>query len=89
MRAAAAVGDRVSMLWTGEFRLTSTLGSKLQALLGPLAKPRIDPGAELGGSAATTDVRHHGQRMHDALEDCDRLMRSDRTRPDSGARPPP
>jgi len=28
-------------VYTGEFRLTGPLGSKLHALLGPLAKPRI------------------------------------------------
>ncbi len=35
----------------------------------------------------TPDERHHGQRMHDALEDvCDRLLRSD-TLPESGGTP--
>ena len=28
--------------WAGTMRLTGTLGAKLQALLGPLAKPRIN-----------------------------------------------
>ena len=28
--------------WAGTLRLTSSLGSKLQALLGPLAKPRVN-----------------------------------------------
>ena len=28
--------------WTGTLRLTGTLGAKLQAVLGPLAKPRIN-----------------------------------------------
>ena len=74
--------------WTGEFRLTGSLGSKLQALLGPLAKPRIDTSAECIGTAATLDIRTHGQRMHDALEDvCDRLLRSDATLPDVGGTP--
>ena len=28
--------------WAGTLRLTGALGAKLQALLGPLAKPRIN-----------------------------------------------
>jgi Domain of unknown function (DUF222)/HNH endonuclease len=73
--------------WTGEFRLTGSLGSKLQALLGPLSRPRIDV-TEAGISPASLDVRTHGQRMHDALEDvCDRLLRSDRAVPDAGGTP--
>jgi hypothetical protein len=70
--------------WTGEFRLTGSLGSKLQALLGPLSRPRIDTEA---GSAGL-DIRTYGQRVHDALEDiCDRLLRSDRTVPEAGGTP--
>jgi Domain of unknown function (DUF222)/HNH endonuclease len=64
--------------WVGQFRLTGSLGTKLQALLGPLAKPRVDTDA--GPTMPATQVldpRHHGQRMHDALEEvCDRLLRS-------------
>ena len=30
--------------WAGTLRLTGALGAKLQALLGPLAKPRVKPG---------------------------------------------
>src|SRR5687768_2075150 len=74
--------------WAGTLRLTSSLGSKLQALLGPLAKPRVNlvTGPD-GRLIETPDERHHGQRMHDALEDvCDRLLRSD-TVPDSGGTP--
>jgi hypothetical protein len=73
--------------WTGEFRLTGSLGSKLQTLLGPLYRPRIDTTkAEL--SATGLDLRNYGQRMHDALEDvCDRLLRSDRAVPDAGGTP--
>ncbi len=68
--------------YIGEFRLTGPVGVKLQALLGPLAKPRLNttvaPG---GGLVEQADQRHHGQRMHDALEEvCDRLL---------GADPPP
>jgi hypothetical protein len=73
--------------WTGEFRLTGSLGSKLQSLLGPLSRLRIDT-TEAGLSAASLDIRTYGQRMHDALEDvCDRLLRSDRAVPDAGGTP--
>ncbi len=73
--------------WAGEFRLTGILGSKLQALLGPLAKPRIDTATTPVG-ADPLDTRTHGQRMHDALEDvCDRLLRTDPTLPDAGGTP--
>jgi len=74
--------------WAGTMRLTGTLGAKLQALLGPLAQPRttLVTGPN-GRPAEEPDERHHGQRMHDALEDlCDRLLRSD-TLPESGGTP--
>jgi hypothetical protein len=75
--------------WAGTLRLTSSLGSKLQALLGPLAKPRVNlvTGPD-GRLIETPDERHHGQRMHDALEDvCDRMLRSEGAIPDSGGTP--
>lgn len=74
--------------YTGEFRLTGSLGAKLTALLSPLAKPRIDTDISAEGrSAFAIDERTYGQRMHDALEDaCDRLLRSDGL-PDSGGTP--
>jgi hypothetical protein len=64
--------------WVGEFRLTGSLGAKLQTLLGPLAKPRIEGAVNPTIPAPqAVDPRHHGQRMHDALEEvCDRLLRS-------------
>ena len=66
--------------WDGELHLTGALGAKLQAVLGPLAKPRVNPVLD------EPDPRSHGQRMHDALEDvCDRLLRGDL--PDSGGIP--
>ena len=63
--------------------------AKLQALLGPLAKPRVNLVTDrTGGWSRSPDERHHGQRMHDALEDvCDRLLRSDTALPDSGGTP--
>ena len=73
--------------WAGEFRLTGALGSKLSALLGPLARPHLDT-AVTGPPVDGVDPRSQGQRMHDALEDvCDRLLRSDATLPDAGGTP--
>ena len=73
--------------WAGEFRLTGEAGTKLQALLGPLATPRLEPELK-DHPAVAPDTRHHGQRMHDALEDvCDRLLRTDDSLPDAGGTP--
>src|SRR6478609_4407233 len=47
--------------YRGEFRLTGALGAKLEAILGPLAKPRLDPTGEPGGYPdvrATPAARH-------------------------------
>ena len=74
--------------YAGEFRLTGDCGAKLQALLGPLAKPRVNTTVGPDGQLIEEpDPRHHGQRMHDALEDVgDRVLRSE-TVPDSGGTP--
>ena len=55
--------------YAGEFRLTAEAGVKLQAVLGPLAKPRVNV-TETGDGRRVEepDVRTYGQRMHDALE---------------------
>ena len=74
--------------WRGELRLTGPAGAKLNALLSPLAKPRVNTitGAD-GKPIETLDTRTYGQRMHDALEDvCDRLLRAG-TVPDTGGTP--
>ena len=70
--------SRLDGSWVGQFHLVGALGAKLQALLSPLAKPRINSAAGPGGAMVETpDDRTHGQRMHDALEDlCDRLLRA-------------
>ena len=62
---------------------------KLQAVLGPLAKPHLKTvGTEDGRRVEEPDPRSHGQRMHDALEaGCDRLLRSDSAVPDVGGTP--
>ena len=74
--------------YAGEFRLTGEAGVKLQAVLGPLAKPRINV-TETGDGRRVEepDERTYGQRMHDALEQvCDRILRTDRV-PDAGGTP--
>ena len=75
--------------YAGEFRLTGDCGSKLQALLHPVAKPRINTTRTAEGQLIEEpDPRSHGQRMHDALSEvCDRLLRSDNAVPDSGGTP--
>ncbi len=73
--------------WTGQFWLTGALGSKLSAVLGPLARPRLDT-AVTGSEVDGVDPRTTGQRWHDALEDvCDRVLRSDPSLPDAGGTP--
>jgi len=75
-------------MYTCEGRLTGTVGAKLAAVLGPLAKPRTETVVlEDGREVDEPDPRHHGQRTHDALEEvCDRLLRSG-SLPDSGGTP--
>ena len=75
--------------YAGEFRLTSDCGAKLQSLLHPLAKPRVNTTTTAEGKLIEEpDPRSHGQRMHDALHDvCERLLRSDNAVPDSGGTP--
>lgn len=74
--------------FTLEGRLTGAVGAKLKTVLGPLAAPRVESVTlDDGRGAREEDPRHHGQRMHDALEEvCDRLLRSG-TVPDSGGTP--
>ena len=75
-------------MYACEGRLTGAVGAKLNAVLGPLAKPRVETvTAADGREVHEDDLRHHGQRVHDALEEvCDRLLRSG-TLPDSGGTP--
>ena len=75
-------------MWTVEGRLTGQVGAKLRAVLGPLAKPRLETiTLDDGRVIEQPDARHHGQRTHDALEEvCDRLLRSG-TLPDTGGIP--
>jgi hypothetical protein len=64
--------------FSGEFRLTGSLGAKLSALLSPLTKPRVGTITRSDGTtvAQDRDERTRGQRLHDALEDiCDRVLR--------------
>ena len=75
-------------MFTLEGRLTGAVGAKLHAVLSPLAVPRTETVIlEDGREVSEPDPRHHGQRLHDALEEvCDRLLRSG-TLPDSGGIP--
>ena len=75
-------------MWPVEGRLTGAVGAKLRAVLSPLAAPRPQTVVlEDGREVSEPDPRHHGQRMHDALEEvCDRLLRSG-TLPDTGGTP--
>jgi hypothetical protein len=75
--------------YAGEFRLTAEAGVKLQAVLGPLARPRVNVIETADGQRVEEpDVRTYGQRMHDALEQvCDRLLRADTAVPDAGGTP--
>jgi hypothetical protein len=75
--------------YAGEFRLTGECGAKLQSLLHPLAKPRINTvTTDEGKLIEEPDPRSHGQRMQDALRDvCERLLRTDNAAPDSGGTP--
>jgi hypothetical protein len=64
--------------WTLRGRLTPALGAQLAAALTPLARPRLERvPLEDGRVMELDDLRHHGQRLHDALEDaCGRLLRA-------------
>ena len=75
-------------MYACEGRLTGAAGAKLQAVLGPLAQPRVEKVTLDDGQVVDQDdPRHHGQRTHDALEEvCDRLLRSG-TLPDAGGTP--
>ena len=74
--------------FAGEFRLTAEAGVKLQAVLGPLAKSRVNTTETADGiPVEEPDTRTYGQRMHDALEAvCDRMLRSACV-PDAGGTP--
>jgi hypothetical protein len=72
VRAAEALAERMSM--TGE-------------PLGPV-RPHLAEADSRWQASRRSDPRHHGQRMHDALEDlCDRLLRTDNPVPDTGGTP--
>ncbi len=67
----------------GEFRLTPETGAKVRAIFSSLSNPRV----ETPGGMATTDLRRHEQRLHDAFDDlCSRALRAGGL-PDSGGTP--
>ena len=76
--------------YAGEFRLTGECGVKLQALLGPLAKPRVNTTVGPDGQPVETRIRGTtGSGCTTPLEDvCDRLLRAD-TRSPTPAAPRP
>ena len=62
-------------MWQLEGKLTNTVGAQLNAVLDPLTRPRTSTVEIDGKSTEIPDVRHYGQRMHDAFEDaCGRLL---------------
>jgi hypothetical protein len=65
-------------MYAGEFRLTGAVGAKLNAILQPLSRPRLDTEVSAQGQLGQEpDGRSFGQRCHDALEEvCDRILAS-------------
>ena len=62
-------------MWQLEGKLTNTVGAQLHAVLDPLTRPRTTTVEIDGKSVEIPDERHHGQRLHDGLEDaCGRLL---------------
>jgi len=62
--------------YTGEFRLTGSLGAKLSAILQPLVRPSVVTSTSADGAGhRDVDLRTLGQRNHDALEEvCDHIL---------------
>ncbi len=71
-----------------EGRLTPALAALLTTVCTPLAKPRSStvPGPN-GGVVDAPDPRHHGQRLHDALEEALGRLLSLGDRPATGGTP--
>ena len=62
-----------------------TTGTARPARPSPASTPPLVP---TGNSIEEPDPRHHGQRMHDAVEDvCDRLLRSENPVQEAGGTP--
>jgi hypothetical protein len=75
-------------MWHLQGKLTTAVGAQLNAILDPLTKPRT---TTLEGEDGTTtqipDERHHGQRLHDGLDEaCGRLWKI-KDQPASGGTP--
>lgn len=83
---------RLSPLQDGAYRcegrLTPTLAALLKTVCTPRAKPRASkvPGPR-GGEVEVADPRHHGQRMHDALEEALGRLLSFGDQPAAGGAP--
>jgi hypothetical protein len=64
-------------MWQLRGKLTNTVGTQLNAILDPLAKPRTTELDTDAGTHKIADERPYGQRMHDALDEaCGRLLKS-------------
>jgi hypothetical protein len=65
-------------MWHLAGRLTNTVGTQLNAILDPLAKPRTSSIEDTDGNTTQIpDPRPQVQRLHDALEDaCSKLLQS-------------
>ncbi len=65
-------------MWDLKGRLTAALGSQLNAILDPLAKPRTSSIQDPDGTVTSiADPRPSVQRLHDALEEaCAELLKS-------------
>jgi hypothetical protein len=75
-------------MWHLQGKLTNTVGAQLNAILDPLAKPRISSVEDEDGSTTKIpDARPSVQRLHDALDEmCGRVLRMG-DRPSTGGTP--
>jgi Domain of unknown function (DUF222) len=69
--------QRQDGMWWLQGKLTNTVGTQLNAILNPLAKPRSTELEVDGATQRIVDERPYGQRMHDALDEaCGKLLKS-------------
>jgi hypothetical protein len=74
-------------MWHLRGKLTSTVGAQLNAILEPLSRPRSTELEIDGATTKIADERHHGQRLHDALDEvCGRLLKMG-DKPSNGGAP--
>ena len=69
-RRCLELKQRRDGMWQLQGKLSNTLGVQLNAILGPIAKPRTSSIEDKDGETSPiVDERPYGQRMHDALEE--------------------